>query len=136
MKVLIVEDNKVAIIGLKKIISKYSDIEIEVAENGQIGLDILTNNKSNLPNFILLDLNMPIMNGIELLSIIKNDDELKCIPVVILTTSNNIDDYKKCEHLGASGYFIKEVEFEKHNKNVLLILDYWEASFGRHHFND
>jgi DNA-binding LytR/AlgR family response regulator len=44
MKVLIVEDNKVAIIGLKKIISKYSDIEIEVAENGQIGLDILTNN--------------------------------------------------------------------------------------------
>ncbi|TXE20060.1 response regulator [Psychroserpens burtonensis] len=136
MKVLIVEDNKIAVIGLKKIISKHSDLEIEVAVNGKIGLDLLTNTKSNLPNFILLDLNMPIMNGIELLSIIKNDDKLKCIPVIILTTSNNIDDYEKCERLGVSGYFIKEVDFEKYNNNILLILDYWKASFGRHHFND
>jgi YesN/AraC family two-component response regulator len=69
MKVLIVEDNKIALMGIKKVLSEHPNIEISTAENGMIALEFLTVNPSELPHFILLDLNMPIMNGWEFLDI-------------------------------------------------------------------
>ena len=71
MKILIVEDNKIALKGMMKILSEYPNIEICTAENGLMALELLSENQSELPHFTLLDLNMPIMNGIEFLKEIK-----------------------------------------------------------------
>ena len=64
---------------------------LQEAKNGEEALQILEN-KANIPDIILLDLNMPKINGIEFLSIIKKDNDLNHIPVIILTTSNNKKD--------------------------------------------
>ena len=128
MKVLIVEDNKIALMGIKKVLSDHPNIEISTAENGLIALEFLTVNPSELPHFILLDLNMPIMNGIEFLKAIKKNESLKTLPVVIHTTSFNSSDVKKCEELGICGYFVKELDMVKYKSNIKLIANYWTES--------
>jgi CheY-like chemotaxis protein len=128
MKILIVEDNKIALKGMMKILSEYPNIEICTAENGLMALELLSENQSELPHFTLLDLNMPIMNGIEFLKEIKKHDSLKTIPVIIHTTSFNSSDVKKCEELGSSGYFVKELDMVKYKSNIKLIADYWTES--------
>jgi CheY-like chemotaxis protein len=128
MKVLIVEDNKIALMGIKKILSEYSNLEICTAENGLIALEFLTENQTELPDFSLLDLNMPIMNGIEFLKEIKKNENLNSIPVIIHTTSFNPIDIKMCQELGISGYFVKELDMVKYKFNLKLIADYWIES--------
>jgi CheY-like chemotaxis protein len=128
MKVLIVEDNKIALMGIKKILSEYSNLEICTAENGFIALEFLTQKQTELPDFSLLDLNMPIMNGIEFLKEIKKNERLKTLPVIIHTTSFNSLDIKRCQELGVSGYFVKELDMVKYKSNIKLIADYWIES--------
>jgi CheY-like chemotaxis protein len=128
MKVLIVEDNKIALMGMKKILSEYSDLEICTAENGLIALEFLSENQTELPHFTLLDLNMPIMNGFEFLKEIHKNKNLKTLPVIIHTTSSNSLDVKKCEELGVCGYFVKELDMIKYKSNLKLIADYWIES--------
>ncbi len=128
MKILIVEDNKIALMGIRKILSEYPNMEICTAENGLIALNFLNESKSELPHFTLLDLNMPIMNGIEFLKEIKKIENLKTIPIVIHTTSFNTLDIKICEELGSVGYFVKELDMVKYKSNLKLIADYWIES--------
>lgn len=128
MKILIVEDNKIALMGIKKVLSEYPNMEICKAENGLIAIELLTINQLQLPNFILLDLNMPIMNGIEFLKEIKTNENLKTIPVIVHTTSFNSSDVKKCQELGICGYFVKELDMVKYKSNLKLIADYWTES--------
>jgi CheY-like chemotaxis protein len=128
MKVLIVEDNKIALMGIKRILSEYSNLEICTAENGLKALEILTENQSELPDFSLLDLNMPIMNGIEFLREIKKNERFKTIPVIIHTTSFNSLDIKMCQELGICGYFVKELDMAKYKSNIKLIANYWIES--------
>lgn len=80
------------------------------------------------PGIILLDLNMPVMNGIEFLKIIKADDHFKRIPVVVLTTSREENDRVESFKLSVAGYIIKPVEFEKFVDAVKTIDLYWTLS--------
>jgi CheY-like chemotaxis protein len=128
MKVLIVEDNKIVLMGIKKILSEYSNLELCIAENGLVALEFLTENQTELPDFTLLDLNMPIMNGFEFLKEIKKNDRLKTLPVIIHTTSFNSLDIKRCQELGICGYFVKELDMVKYKSNIKLIADYWIES--------
>ena len=93
--ILIVEDNETDILCLKEAFEK-NDIgkEIITASNGEEALAYLKNDSSTprLPNLILLDLNMPIMNGFEFLRAIKSDTRLKAIPVVVFTSSTSRAD--------------------------------------------
>ncbi len=77
------------------------------------------------PGIILLDLNMPKMAGLELLKIIKNNEDLKRIPVVIFTTSNGKKDIEDGYNLGATGYMVKPVEFQKYNEIIKAVYNYW-----------
>lgn len=129
---LLVEDDKITILGIKKILGKFLEpLNIGVANNGQVALDILSSIKNNadLPDFILLDLNMPVMDGLELLSIIRKDDRLCMIPVVIHTTSSNDNDYIKCEAQGICGYYIKDVNYKVFMENIICIANYWNNQF-------
>jgi CheY-like chemotaxis protein len=80
------------------------------------------------PGIILLDLNMPVMNGIEFLKVVKTNDDLKRIPVVVLTTSREESDRIESFVLSVAGYIIKPVEFEKFVEVVKTIDLYWTLS--------
>ncbi|MBW8035079.1 MAG: response regulator [Planctomycetes bacterium] len=77
------------------------------------------------PGVILLDLNMPRMNGREVLKKIKANDELKHIPVVILTTSDQKEDIRKCYDIGANTFITKPVEFSKFLEAIVTTGKYW-----------
>ena len=81
--------------------------------NGEEALKHLRGEDNNKPCLILLDLNMPKMNGIEFLEVVKTDDSLKRIPVVVLTTSEEQQDMAESFRLGAVGYIVKAVDYKK-----------------------
>jgi CheY-like chemotaxis protein len=77
------------------------------------------------PDMILLDLNMPRMNGREFLAVIKADEALKSIPVVVLTTSDVERDITASYHLGAAGYITKPVDMEQFIDAIRQVGNYW-----------
>ena len=129
MKVLVVEDDKIAQLGIKKILSS-SDLSVELvlAENGKEGVDYFDKAEAAETDFVLLDLNMPVMNGFEFLENIRKNEKLKDLPVVVHTTSDNIEDLNKCRALGISGYFVKHIDYTIYKSNLQNIVNYWAES--------
>lgn len=78
-----------------------------------------------LPSVILLDLNMPILDGRETLKLLKQDPILSAIPVVILSTSANDEDIEQGYNLGASSYMVKPTEFQTLVNMMKTFNDYW-----------
>lgn len=128
MDILLIEDDLIEVMKLKRTVSKlnlkHSIIE---AKNGEEALDYLKSGQT-LPDIILLDLNMPRMNGIEFLSILKNDDVLQYLPTVILTTSENRADLLKCYQAGIAGYVIKPLKYEDYQFKLNAVLEYWSVN--------
>lgn len=95
---------------------------VEVLEylHGQNGGD-----GSSYPRFILLDLNMPKKDGREVLKELKQHPQLKKIPVVIFSTTNNEQEMKRCYELGANSYITKPNSFESLLKTVAALRSYW-----------
>ena len=109
--------------AISKFQSKHTIIE---AKNGEEALAILQ--KGDLPDIILLDLNMPRMSGIEFLTILKSDERLKYLPTIILTTSGNRRDLLECFGIGIAGYVIKPLKYEDYESRIKKVFDYWEIS--------
>ena len=84
--------------------------------------------KEVVPDLIILDLNMPKINGIEFLGILKADEYLKYIPAVILTTSNNHKDVLECYRIGIAGYVIKPLKYEDYVDRITKLIEYWSAN--------
>ena len=101
---------------------------LEVVNNGEEALSYLRNSANRRPCVILLDLNMPKMNGIEFLTIAKQDELLRKIPVVILTTSREDQDKMDSFNLGISGYMVKPVDYKRFVEVVKTIDLYWTLS--------
>ena len=78
-----------------------------------------------LPGLILLDLNMPIMDGREVLKILKEDDQFKSIPIIILTTSKAEEDVARSYDMGVNSFVIKPVSFENLVEMIQSITEYW-----------
>lgn len=97
------------------------------AKNGEEALKFLED-KSNMPDLILLDLNMPKISGIEFLKIIKANEELLHIPTVILTTSSNQADLIECYKTGMAGYVLKPLKYEDYVKKIEKVLAYWSVN--------
>lgn len=83
---------------------------------------------AELPGLILLDLNMPNMNGFEFLTFVKSDERLKIIPIVVLTTSNNEKDKVESYKQSVAGYMVKPIRLEEYEKVISTIKDYWTTS--------
>lgn len=127
MKVLFIEDDMIETMKLHRAISNFqSKHQIVEAKNGEEGIAILK--EGDLPDIILLDLNMPRMSGIEFLNILKNDERWRYIPTIILTTSENRADLLTCFEIGIAGYVIKPLKYEDYEVKIKKVFDYWEVS--------
>jgi two-component system, chemotaxis family, response regulator Rcp1 len=106
-----------------------TSIHLHVASNGVEAMDFLNHQGAHVraprPDLILLDLNLPKMDGREVLARIKRDDRLKTIPTVILTTSASEADISKSYELQANCYLIKPVQLEAFLSLVKSINDFW-----------
>jgi len=111
LRTLVVEDNQGDAFLIKEMLRDTEiDINVSVAENGQKALDMLNQTigkKDGSIDLVILDLNLPKVHGLEVLSYIKSMHGLKQIPVVVLTGSLNKDDETKARAMGASNYLIK-----------------------------
>src|SRR5687768_14492290 len=97
-------------------------------ENGEDGLNYLKDETNDKPCIILLDLNMPVMNGIEFLEAVKKDKRVRRIPVVMLTTSDDHEDKLDSFNLGAAGYMAKPVDYRQFVEVMRSIDAYWTLS--------
>jgi len=137
--ILLVEDNA-GDVRLTQEVLKSSKVRnnLIVASNGQEALQCLRKQGkyagSVRPDLILLDLNLPVMDGREVLAQIKADSDLKRIPVVILTTSKAEEDILKTYNLHANCYVTKPVDLEQFVKVVKSLEDFWLAivKFSNH----
>jgi len=96
--------------------------------NGEEALAYLRNDSNKKPCVILLDLNMPKMNGVEFLKTAKADKELKKIPVVVLTTSEEEQDVVESFNLGVAGYIVKPTNYKKFVEAIRAVDLYWTLS--------
>jgi len=127
--ILLVEDDSIDVMTVKR---AFRDIEVKIelvpTGDGEEALAYLRDDGNTKPSVILLDLNMPKMNGTEFLKIIKADDGLKKIPVIVLTTSNSEQDIAKSFELGAAGYMVKSVDYKRFMEIIKTIDSYWTLS--------
>jgi CheY-like chemotaxis protein len=131
---LIVEDNETDVMCLKKAFEKCGiGKAIITASNGEEALAYLKGDlpKQDLriPNLILLDLNMPIMNGFEFLEEVKSDARLKAIPVVVLTSSTSSMDMHDSYNNSVAGYIEKPMDPEAYLDIVRVLDQYWSLSY-------
>ena len=127
--ILLVEDDQVDAMTVKRALKEIKVTNrLDIVNDGEEALTFLKNSENKKPGIILLDLNMPKMNGIEFLQIAKKDESLKKIPVVVLTTSKEDQDKVDSFNLGVAGYMIKPVDYRKFVEVVRTIDLYWTLS--------
>jgi CheY-like chemotaxis protein len=126
---LLVEDDQVDVMTVKRALKEiHVTNPIVNPENGEEALKYLRDPEREKPCIILLDLNMPIMNGIEFLQVVKHDALLKRIPVVVLTTSEEQQDKINSFDLGVAGYMAKPVDYRQFVEVMRAIDAYWTIS--------
>jgi CheY-like chemotaxis protein len=127
--ILLVEDDTVDAMTVKRALRdlKVANPVTHVTD-GEEALGRLRDPSKARPCLILLDINMPRMNGIEFLKAVKADTVLQHIPVVMLTTSTNDRDIIQSFHLSAAGYMIKPVDYKQFVETIRTIDTYWRLS--------
>ena len=127
--ILLVEDDVVDVMSVRRALRELNAHNVlTVAGNGEEALARLENPAHPLPGIILLDLNMPRMNGIDFLKILKNNEKFRRIPAVVLTTSKEEKDRLESFNLGAAGYMVKPLEFPGFVEVLRTIQRYWNLS--------
>ena len=127
--ILLLEDDQVDAMTVERAFKEIKVVnQLIIVGNGEEGLDYLRNEDNEKPCVILLDINMPRMNGLEFLKIVKQDSSFKRIPVVILTTSNEDQDRIESFNHSVAGYIIKPVEYVSFVEATRALDVYWTLS--------
>jgi len=127
--ILLIEDDDIDALTVRRTLKELgasNPLDREV--DGERGLEFLRDRSRPRPGLILLDLNMPRMNGIEFLAEIKRDAALCLIPVVVLTTSSEEGDRIAAYSNSVAGYMVKPVDYPQFVGIMALIRDYWLTS--------
>jgi two-component system, chemotaxis family, response regulator Rcp1 len=128
--ILLAEDNEDDVIMTERAlrIGKVKN-PVYIVRDGEEAVDYLQKKgkyaDAATPGIILLDLHMPKLDGFEVLSIIKKDEQLRSIPVVVLTTSDREKDVEEAYKLGCNSYIVKPVAFESFIATISKINEYW-----------
>lgn len=127
INILLVEDDEVDVMNVKRAFKKNNiDNTIYVASNGLEGLNMLRDrNIIPSPKIILLDINMPKMNGIEFLRELRADSTFKSISVFVMTTSNEDSDKIEAYKLNVAGYILKPLSFDKFVEAIKSLSNFW-----------
>jgi CheY-like chemotaxis protein len=127
LNILLVEDDEVDVMNVRRAFERNNvSNPLYVAGNGLEALEMLRD--GTVPaerRLILLDLNMPKMNGIEFLQALRADPELSSAPVVVLTTSNDDQDKIDAYNLNVAGYLLKPVTFSNFCERMTTLNKYW-----------
>jgi two-component system, response regulator len=131
--ILLIEDNvSDAELTIRELKKHHLANNLFHVKDGEEALDFIfatgkysSRNIDNPPKIVLLDIQMPKVNGIEVLQKIKSDERTKATPVVILTSSKENPDIKKCYALGANSYIVKPVNFEGFAESIKTLGFYW-----------
>ena len=127
--VLLVEDDSVDIMTVKRCFKRLKiPNELWVAESGEEALQRLNSSAETSPCIVLLDINMPKMNGLEFLKQFKSLPLANKIPVIMLTSSNEESDIDYCFSLGVAGYILKPVDYEEFVETIEVLDAYWSLS--------
>jgi CheY-like chemotaxis protein len=127
--ILLIEDDLVDTMTITRAL-KYLQVKnpVDNVTDGERALTYLRGSTKPLPGLILLDLNMPRMNGLEFLEHVKADPALRAIPVIILTTSRLNEDWMAAFDKSVAGYIIKPVLLDQFVEVMRKISDYWLSS--------
>jgi CheY-like chemotaxis protein len=124
--ILLVEDDVVDASTVKQALQDLRVKNAVVHKNdGEEALEFLRDEKNPKPALVLLDLNMPKINGVELLEIMRQDIRFQHIPVVVLTVSKYEQDKLDTFNLGVQGYIIKAVDYDAFLRTTDIIIQYW-----------
>lgn len=131
--ILIVEDNQNdALLTIRSLKQHNLASSLVHVTDGQAAVDYLfakgaysERDPLDLPKVVLLDLKLPKLNGLEVLSLIRDDPRTKILPVVILTSSQEESDLIESYKLGANSYIVKPVDFENFSKAIYQVGLYW-----------
>ncbi len=132
INILLVEDDEVDVMNVKRAFKKYKITNpLFLAGNGIEALYMLQSQNGEPPlvpenrRLILLDLNMPKMNGLEFLQELRQNEELKRTPVIVLTTSDEDRDRIEAYNLNVAGYILKPVTFVNFAEVMVALNKYW-----------
>ncbi|MEZ4376324.1 MAG: response regulator [Polyangiaceae bacterium] len=128
MNILLVEDNPADVELSREVLDDSPHpVELSVAPDGAAALEYLRErlDSGRLPDLILLDLNMPRLDGRGMLQRLKAEPRLKRIPVVVFTSSSATHDVVASYELGASCYVVKPVGFEEFQQAIRSVEDFW-----------
>jgi len=129
MPVLLVEDDDVDAMTTKRAFNALKVANKLVHRiDGEDALEYLKDEANDKPGVILLDLNMPRMDGFEFLKVVKADASMKKIPVVVLTTSDTRETVVESFELGVAGYIVKPMSYKKFVEAIKTLDAYWTLS--------
>ena len=127
--IMLVEDGEVDAVMVRRALKElHVTNPLVQSENGEEALASLRDPAQAKPCIILLDLNMPVMGGIDFLQVVKQDAALKGIPVVVLSTSDEPEDRLASFDLGVAGYIRKPVDYRQFVEAVRTVDTYWTLS--------
>ncbi|MFE3995423.1 response regulator [Streptomyces goshikiensis] len=129
--VLLVEDDAADAMLIEEALSERGSRNLFQVTDGVAALEHLRTPGNTRPDLIVLDLNMPRMNGRDLLQILKNDEDLRTIPVVVLTTSSAPEDISGAYHSRANAYVTKPVNLEEFERAVQSIDSFYLDTAAR-----
>jgi two-component system response regulator len=131
-EILVVDDNdndvELMLLGLR--VLNLAN-EIVVVRDGAEGLDYLykrgsfAGRRGDAPLFVLLDLHMPRMDGIEMLTELRADENMRALPVIIMSSSKEDPDLRRCYGLGINAYVVKPVDFDQFSRTVTQMGVFW-----------
>lgn len=132
--IIVVEDNDEDFTALRRVLNRATTAKLLRCRDGEEVLNCLTRLTQEVaawedwPSVILLDLNVPLTDGREVLSHIKDNPLLRSIPVVVFSTSSSPRDIAYCYDHGASGYMVKSVNFAQFEMALRVFSEYWEKA--------
>jgi len=130
VEILLIEDSETFCHLVKKTLAKAkTTFNITIAKDGVVAMDCLRKvgdfSDAPTPDLILLDINMPRMDGHEVLAEVKKDEKLKVIPVIMMTASSSVDDIKKSYDCYANLYIVKPLSVAEFEKTMRQIEEFW-----------
>lgn len=134
VNILMVDDDDVDCMNVQRAFKKSNVLNpLSIAHNGLEALDMLRGENgmekvSPMPRIILLDINMPKMNGLEFLKELRADESLRTISVFVMTTSNDDKDRMEAYNYNVAGYIVKPITFENFVSAISILNNFWQLN--------